>query len=43
MAWEVEFTDEFGGWWDSLSEEEEGAVDAKVRLLAEDGHDEEVW
>ena len=37
MAWEIEFTDEFGGWWDSLSEEEQAAVDAKVRLLAEDG------
>jgi len=37
MAWEIEFTGEFEGWWDSLSEEEQAAVDAKVRLLAEDG------
>ena len=33
MAWEVEFTDEFGEWWDALSESEQESVDASVRLL----------
>jgi hypothetical protein len=37
MAWDVEFTEEFESWWNSLSEEEQGAVDAKVRLLSEFG------
>lgn len=35
MAWEVEFTDEFGEWWDSLSEEEQESIDFGVRLLQE--------
>jgi len=30
MVWEVEFTDEFGEWWDSLSEEEQAAIGALV-------------
>lgn len=33
MLWEVEFTDEFGAWWDDLSEAEQESVDATVRLL----------
>ncbi|WP_157268915.1 type II toxin-antitoxin system RelE/ParE family toxin [Azohydromonas aeria] len=33
MTWEVEFTDEFGLWWHSLSESEQEALDASVRLL----------
>lgn len=37
MAWEVEFTDEFGGWWDSLNEDEQESVDFGVRLLQEYG------
>jgi len=37
MAWEVEYTNEFGAWWDSLSEDEQAAVRAKVLLLREDG------
>ena len=37
MAWEVEFTDEFEQWWNSLSESEQGKVDARVRLLMERG------
>lgn len=32
-AWDVEFTDEFGAWWDALSEAEQESVDACVRLL----------
>lgn len=37
MAWEVEFTDEFEHWWNTLSESEQGKVDARVRLLMERG------
>ena len=31
--WEVEYTDEFGAWWQGLSEAEQVSVDASVRLL----------
>jgi hypothetical protein len=37
MSWEVEYTDEFGDWWNSLSEEEQEALDVSVRLLEERG------
>ena len=37
MAWEVEFTDEFEQWWHTLSESEQGKVDARVSLLMERG------
>ena len=37
MGWEVEFTDEFEGWWNTLTEEEQISVDATVRLLEERG------
>lgn len=37
MAWAVEFTDEFEGWWNGLSEDEQVDVDANVRLLKELG------
>ena len=33
MEWSVEYTDEFGVWWDGLSPEEQEDVDASVRLL----------
>jgi len=33
MSWDVEFTDEFEAWWNKLSEAEQEAVDASVRLL----------
>lgn len=33
MAWEVEYTDEFGAWWDTLIEEEQDSIDAIVGLL----------
>lgn len=33
MEWEVEFTDEFEAWWNSLSESEQEDVNAKVILL----------
>ena len=37
MEWEVEFSAEFESWWDSLSEEEQDEIDAKVELLQEYG------
>ena len=33
MPWEVAYTDEFEAWWESLTEQEQSDVDAKVRLL----------
>ena len=37
MKWEVEYTDEFGGWWAGLSEDEQESLNASVRLLEERG------
>ena len=37
MKWEVEFTDEFGGWWRTLTEEQQDDVAHTVGLLAELG------
>lgn len=37
MAWEVEYTDEFAQWWDTLSEREQTAVDSCVRQLEDLG------
>jgi len=37
MSWEVEYTNEFGDWWGSLSEAEQEALAASVRLLEERG------
>jgi len=37
MAWEIECTDEFEGWWSNLTEEEQESVAASVRLLEERG------
>ncbi len=37
MAWEVEYTDEFGQWWRDLSENQQDTVAAKVELLMEYG------
>lgn len=36
-AWDVEFTDEFGHWWESLDDDEQESVDATVTLLEELG------
>lgn len=36
-VWEVEFTDEFGEWWDGLTPEQQEALDDRVMLLAEVG------
>ena len=35
--WEIEFTDEFGVWWDLLSEDEQESVAASVELLRQLG------
>ena len=37
MAWEIEFTDEFGIWWDGLTEEAQTDVSATVQVLREFG------
>ena len=37
MAWDVEYTDEFGQWWQSLSPPEQEEISAKVELLEEFG------
>ena len=37
MAWDVEYTDEFGGWWTTLDDEEQDSVDVVVGLLEERG------
>lgn len=33
MAWEVEFSNEFGEWWDGLTAAEQKSVDFSVSLL----------
>jgi hypothetical protein len=35
--WEIEFTDEFGAWWNLLSEDEQESVAASVELLRQLG------
>lgn len=37
MPWEVEYTDEFGRWWQELLEGQQDAVAARVELLMEYG------
>ena len=37
MAWDVEFTDEFGTWWESLCDEEQDSVAAVVCVLEAKG------
>jgi hypothetical protein len=36
-VWDVEFTDQFEAWWDTLSAEEQQSIDAAVRLLEQRG------
>lgn len=38
-AWEIEYTDEFGDWWNSLTEAEQESVRASVKLLEALGPD----
>ena len=35
--WEVEFTDEFFAWWETLSEAEQNAISASVEVLRQVG------
>ncbi len=35
--WDVEFTDQFEHWWDTLSVEDQQGIDAAVRVLEERG------
>ena len=37
MTWDVEYTDDFGLWWDALDVEEQNAIDVAVGLLEEKG------
>ncbi len=37
MSWDIEYTDEFGMWWSSLSEDEQVSLAASVQLLEERG------
>ncbi len=37
LAWEIEYTEEFGVWWASLTEDEQVSVAASVQLLEERG------
>ena len=37
MAWEVEFSAEFGQWWDGLNSSEQKSVDFSVSLLQQVG------
>src|SRR3954464_372182 len=37
MTWEVEYTDQFGDWWDNLAGEEQEAVTAAVKVLQRRG------
>jgi hypothetical protein len=39
MIWQVEYTDEFGAWWDRLSAAEQESVAASVGLLEQLGPD----
>jgi len=37
MAWDVEYTDEFGAWWQGLSQKQQESLDASIGLLVECG------
>jgi hypothetical protein len=37
VAWEVEYTDEFGGWWVGLEESQQDRIAATVKLLVTHG------
>jgi hypothetical protein len=37
VSWELEYTDEFGEWWEDLTEAEQDSVDYGVRMLAQAG------
>src|SRR4051812_6052514 len=37
MNWDIEYTDEFGDWWEKLTEGEQSSVAASVKLLGHFG------
>ena len=37
MTWEVEYTDEFNEWWETLTEDVQDSIDAAVEALEEGG------
>jgi hypothetical protein len=37
VAWEVEYTDEFGAWWNNLDEDEQASINAVVLVLEQLG------
>ena len=37
MNWDIEYTDEFGNWWEKLTEGEQSSVAASVKLLGHFG------
>lgn len=37
MAWEVEYTDEFGEWWDALDPRARRSIEFAIRLLEAEG------
>jgi hypothetical protein len=37
MSWQVEYTDEFGAWWEDLTEDEQEQITAAVRVLEREG------
>jgi hypothetical protein len=37
MTWDVEYTDEFSRWWETLTEDEQEDVAVKVKLLEKAG------
>lgn len=37
MAWDIEFTEQFEEWWESLTAEQQEALDDRISLLAESG------
>jgi hypothetical protein len=37
VSWDVEYTDEFGAWWEALGDEEQASVAAVVGLLEDQG------
>ena len=37
MTWDVEYTDEFGDWWESLTADEQESIAVSVRLLEDRG------
>ncbi len=37
VAWEVEYTDEFGAWWENLVEDEQASINAVVLVLEQLG------